>query len=107
MLDGSGLFPGDAIVPELTHHRDPVEGSPFTVTCSVIHTCPSHVPSLAWSHGTKENIIVAQKDILHRNWETQSILTFIPTEKYDHTEVSCMASYHGTCKEHLHCLCKT
>ncbi|KAJ8332800.1 hypothetical protein SKAU_G00416960 [Synaphobranchus kaupii] len=86
----------DPKIPKLNqHHQDPVEGSPFTVTCSVIHTCPSHVPSLTWSRGTQDKIIAEHKDMGHGNWETQSILTFIPTVGDDHAELTCTVTYRG------------
>ncbi|KAJ8287651.1 hypothetical protein COCON_G00003100 [Conger conger] len=85
----------DASKPKLSHHQEPVEGSPFTVICSVIHTCPSHFPTLTWSHGTQDKIITEHKDMGHGQWESQSILTFIPTQEDDHGEVSCTVTYYG------------
>ncbi|XP_035289575.1 myelin-associated glycoprotein-like isoform X2 [Anguilla anguilla] len=81
--------------PTLSHPHDPVEGSAYTIICSVYHTCPSHVPTLTWSHGTRGQIITMHKDSDHGRWETQSILTFIPKQEDDHQEVSCTVTHRG------------
>ncbi|XP_035289685.1 uncharacterized protein LOC118235906 isoform X2 [Anguilla anguilla] len=81
--------------PTLIHYQDPIEGSPFTIICSVHHTCPSHVPTLTWSHSTRGKIITVHKDSDHGTWETQSILTFTPTQEDDNKEVSCTVKYYG------------
>uniref|UniRef100_A0A1A7YHJ0 Ig-like domain-containing protein n=1 Tax=Iconisemion striatum TaxID=60296 RepID=A0A1A7YHJ0_9TELE len=70
-------------------------GKPYTVTCSVRHTCPSHMPTITWSHGSKDDVTEFYKDINSGNWETVSILTFIPDEKHDDTELICTATFNG------------
>uniref|UniRef100_A0A8C9R1J4 Immunoglobulin V-set domain-containing protein n=1 Tax=Scleropages formosus TaxID=113540 RepID=A0A8C9R1J4_SCLFO len=40
--------------PKLLYHEKAYEGSSYAITCSVIHTCPFHMPELIWSWGTGE-----------------------------------------------------
>ncbi|KAM4581204.1 myelin-associated glycoprotein isoform 1-T2 [Odontesthes bonariensis] len=85
--------------PVITSSRNPVQGKPFTVTCSVFHTCPSHVPKLKWNRKTSpEDIIETHIDIDSGRWRTESILTFIPQEQDDHTKLNCTAEFHGGVK---------
>ncbi|CAI5662739.1 unnamed protein product [Oreochromis niloticus] len=83
--------------PTLIQPKTATQGEPYTVTCSVIHTCPNHVPKLTWNLDIT-NIIVHHKDIKQGNWETQSILTFIPEEKDDNREITCTAEFNGGLK---------
>uniref|UniRef100_A0A8C4F7G0 CD80-like immunoglobulin C2-set domain-containing protein n=1 Tax=Dicentrarchus labrax TaxID=13489 RepID=A0A8C4F7G0_DICLA len=71
---------------------------PYTVTCSVTHTCPSHVPKLTWNKGTADMATEIRREVQRGLWEVQSILTFIPEEKDDHTDVTCTAAFHGKLK---------
>uniref|UniRef100_A0A3Q4MEE5 Ig-like domain-containing protein n=1 Tax=Neolamprologus brichardi TaxID=32507 RepID=A0A3Q4MEE5_NEOBR len=80
--------------PTLIQPKTATQGEPYTVTCSVIHTCPTHVPKLTWNLDSTK-VIVHHKDIKHGNWETQSILTFIPEEKDDNSEITCTAEFNG------------
>lgn len=73
---------------------------PFTITCSVRHTCPSRMPKLTWSKGATEEITEIHKDLSAGIWETQSILTFIPQEKDDDTELTCSALFSGGAQSH-------
>uniref|UniRef100_A0A3Q1FJP0 Ig-like domain-containing protein n=1 Tax=Acanthochromis polyacanthus TaxID=80966 RepID=A0A3Q1FJP0_9TELE len=84
----------DAPAPTLNHPPTAIEGQPYTVTCSIIHTCPSHWPELSWT-GRIGEIREDHKDIRSGNWETQSILTFVPEEKDDHSEITCTAEFFG------------
>uniref|UniRef100_A0A3Q1ESE1 Myelin-associated glycoprotein-like n=1 Tax=Acanthochromis polyacanthus TaxID=80966 RepID=A0A3Q1ESE1_9TELE len=84
----------DAPAPTLNHPPTAIEGQPYTVTCSIIHTCPSHWPKLSWT-GRIGEIREDHKDIRYGNWETQSILTFVPEEKDDHGEITCTAEFFG------------
>ncbi|XP_056612862.1 sialic acid-binding Ig-like lectin 14 [Triplophysa dalaica] len=80
--------------PPVLHSDDSVhEGQPAVFKCSVRHTCPSHQPTLTWSHKGKE--LVTYKDIGHGNWEVESILSFTPTSADDHTNIICTVQYHG------------
>ncbi|XP_007559598.1 myelin-associated glycoprotein-like isoform X2 [Poecilia formosa] len=81
--------------PELFQSNTAVQGKPYAVTCSVRHTCPSHVPVFTWSRGSKDDVIHIQKPVLSGIWETQSIMVFIPEEKDDHTQITCTAAFNG------------
>uniref|UniRef100_A0A3B4XU56 Myeloid cell surface antigen CD33-like n=1 Tax=Seriola lalandi dorsalis TaxID=1841481 RepID=A0A3B4XU56_SERLL len=81
--------------PSLVHLETGTEGHPYTVTCSVTHTCPSHVPTLTWSRSTPEKIVESHRQLHPGHWEIQSILTFIPEEKDDHSEITCTAVFNG------------
>ncbi|KAL3980913.1 ETS domain-containing transcription factor ERF [Sarotherodon galilaeus] len=80
--------------PTLIQPMAATQGEPYTVICSVMHTCPTHVPTLTWNWKT-EGIIVYHRLILSGNWETQSILTFIPEETDDNRELTCTAAFNG------------
>ncbi|XP_008283241.1 myelin-associated glycoprotein [Stegastes partitus] len=79
--------------PEL-NPKTAIEGQPYTVTCSVFHTCPSHVPKLSWT-GRTGQVSEEHKDIRSGNWEIQSIFTFVPEEKDDHSQITCTAEFFG------------
>ncbi|XP_035987950.1 myeloid cell surface antigen CD33-like isoform X1 [Fundulus heteroclitus] len=81
--------------PKFGPLKPAVEGKPYTVTCSIRHTCASHWPEITWSRGSKDDIIEVHKDINGGIWETESILAFIPEEKDDHTNLTCTAKFHG------------
>ncbi|XP_070768739.1 myeloid cell surface antigen CD33-like [Enoplosus armatus] len=81
--------------PTLTHPKTAIQDHPYTVTCSVTHTCPTHVPKLTWSRGTADGIIEVHREIYLGKWEAQSILTFTPEEKDDHSEVTCTSQFNG------------
>ncbi|XP_026041597.1 myelin-associated glycoprotein-like isoform X2 [Astatotilapia calliptera] len=83
--------------PTVIKPKTATQGEAYTVTCSVIHTCPTHVPKLTWNLDSTK-VIVHHKDIKHGNWETQSILTFIPEEKDDNSEITCTAEFNGVLK---------
>ena len=72
-----------------------IQDHPYTVTCSVIHTCPSHRPILTWSRGTVNEVTVVFRELQYGYWEELSILTFIPKEEDDHSELTCTAKFHG------------
>lgn len=81
-------------VPVLTHAKTAYEGQPYTITCTVPHTCPSHVPKLTWEQKTTTpQVTKRNKDIHFGNWEAESILAFVPEEKDDHTEITCKAQF--------------
>uniref|UniRef100_A0A3Q1G9A6 Ig-like domain-containing protein n=1 Tax=Acanthochromis polyacanthus TaxID=80966 RepID=A0A3Q1G9A6_9TELE len=84
----------NTLPPTLNHPLRAIEGQPYTVTCSIFHTCPSHWPKLSWT-GRSGEVREYHKDIRYGNWETQSILTFVPEEKDDHSEITCTAEFFG------------
>uniref|UniRef100_A0A672L7J0 Ig-like domain-containing protein n=1 Tax=Sinocyclocheilus grahami TaxID=75366 RepID=A0A672L7J0_SINGR len=79
--------------PELQAEQSVPEGEPAVFKCSVRHTCPSYQPTLTWSHTGKATINI--KDIRHGNWETESVLTFVPQKEDDHTSITCTVKHHG------------
>uniref|UniRef100_A0A3B4F2B3 Si:ch73-380l3.2 n=1 Tax=Pundamilia nyererei TaxID=303518 RepID=A0A3B4F2B3_9CICH len=81
------------IKPTLTQPMAATQGEPYTAICSVMHTCPTHVPTLTWNWKTER--IVYHRLIHSGNWETLSILTFIPEEKDDNRELTCTAGFNG------------
>ncbi|KAM9353689.1 myeloid cell surface antigen CD33-like [Symphorus nematophorus] len=85
----------EAPKPTVSNPKAVIQDHPLTITCSVIHTCPSHLPTLTWSRGSTDEVTVTHREIHRGNWEAQSILTFIPQENDDHSEVTCTAEFHG------------
>ena len=81
--------------PTLIPPKTAIQGHPYMVTCSVIHTCPSHVPKLTWSRGTTEEILEVHREIHQGTWEAQSTLMFIAEENDDHTDITCNARFSG------------
>ncbi|CAK6960433.1 myelin-associated glycoprotein-like isoform X1 [Scomber scombrus] len=81
--------------PTLIPPKTAIQGHPYTITCLVRHTCPSHIPQLTWSRGTAEEILEVHREIHQGTWEAQSTLTFIPEEKDDHTDITCTAGFFG------------
>ncbi|XP_050957762.1 sialic acid-binding Ig-like lectin 14 [Labeo rohita] len=89
--------------PELQAEQSLQEGEPAVFKCSVKHTCPSHQPTLTWSHSG--NTIMGYKNIGHGNWEAESLLTFTPTKEDDHTSVTCTVKYHGNVQGEMTATC--
>uniref|UniRef100_A0A3B3CHC3 Ig-like domain-containing protein n=1 Tax=Oryzias melastigma TaxID=30732 RepID=A0A3B3CHC3_ORYME len=81
------------IKPNLS--RAAFEGKTFTVTCSVRHTCPSFRPKLSWSRGNADQIFEKHEEISPGIWVMESVLTFVPEEKDDHSQLNCTAVFHG------------
>uniref|UniRef100_A0A3B5AFD8 Myelin-associated glycoprotein-like n=1 Tax=Stegastes partitus TaxID=144197 RepID=A0A3B5AFD8_9TELE len=85
------------LIPPTLTLPDPdtaIEGQPFTVTCSVAHTCPSRAPKLSWT-GKHGQVREEHKDIRSGNWEIKSILAFVPKLKDNNTEITCKAEFFG------------
>ncbi|KAG7242185.1 hypothetical protein INR49_024231, partial [Caranx melampygus] len=89
------IFTANPKEPSLVHPETATEGHPYTVTCSVIHTCPSHMPKLTWSRSGTDKPTESHRQLHHGYWEIQSILTIIPEEKDDHSVVTCTAEFNG------------
>ncbi|XP_056142156.1 myelin-associated glycoprotein-like [Lampris incognitus] len=81
--------------PTLTFSKKVIQGHPYSAVCSVIHTCPSHMPTITWSKSSSDEPLEAHKYHGSGNWETQSILTFIPEESDDHSEIICTVRFYG------------
>lgn len=79
----------------MTSQKVAIQDHPYTVTCSVTHTCPSHRPKLTWSRGTANEVTHMFRELQFGYWEELSILTFIPKEDDDHSELTCTAKFHG------------
>ncbi|KAI4904655.1 hypothetical protein NFI96_019432, partial [Prochilodus magdalenae] len=69
-------------------------GTPAAFKCSIKHTCPSHPPTITWSHFNSE-ATWNNRDLLHGNWEVESLLTLIPNEEHDFTDITCNVTFHG------------
>lgn len=69
-----------------------VEDKPYVITCSISHTCPSHVPQLTWNREQAEEM---HKPCVAGLCEIVSILTIIPKEADDRSDVVCTASFNG------------
>ncbi|KAL7849086.1 hypothetical protein SRHO_G00207090 [Serrasalmus rhombeus] len=80
--------------PKLEQMKTLEDGVPATFKCSIRHTCPSHPPTITWSRSNSEATL-SNRDILHGNWEVESLLILIPTEKDDFTDLTCTVSFHG------------
>lgn len=89
------LFTADPPKPTLLHSMTATQGRPYSITCSVIHTCPSHAPQLTWSRGAADEIFENHRELNPGNWEAASILTFIAQEKDDDQEYTCTAKFNG------------
>ncbi|XP_040899794.1 myelin-associated glycoprotein-like isoform X3 [Toxotes jaculatrix] len=81
--------------PSLVHSPTATEGRPYVVTCTVTHTCPSHVPKFTWSRSNTDRPTEVHRLIHNGLWEAQSILTFIPQAMDDHSELTCTAVFNG------------
>ncbi|RVE62524.1 hypothetical protein OJAV_G00157770 [Oryzias javanicus] len=80
---------------KLTPSRAAFEGKAYTATCSVRHTCPTFSPKLSWSRGNADQILEKHEEINPGVWIMESILTFVPEEKDDHSQLNCTAAFHG------------
>lgn len=67
-----------------------VEDEPFTLSCSLTHTCPSSAPQLTWN---REQAKVMHRPCVEGSCEMVSLLTIIPKEADDHSEVVCTATF--------------
>ncbi|XP_015254785.1 PREDICTED: myelin-associated glycoprotein-like isoform X1 [Cyprinodon variegatus] len=81
--------------PKLGPLKTAIQGKPYTITCSIRHTCPSHPPKLTWTHGTVDDIIESHEDVYSGVWQTESVLSFIPEEKDDDSLLTCTATFNG------------
>lgn len=91
------LFTANPPKPKVTQPKVASEDHPYIVTCSVTHTCPSpsHRPNLTWSRGEEGEISEVHRELHLGNWEVMSILTFMPKDKDDHSELKCTANFDG------------
>ncbi|XP_066515806.1 myeloid cell surface antigen CD33-like [Hoplias malabaricus] len=73
------------------------EGTAASLRCFVTHTCPSHPPTITWSHFNSE-ATQSTRYLDNGIWEVESLLTFTPTEEDDHTKITCSINFHGNKK---------
>ncbi|XP_047455636.1 myeloid cell surface antigen CD33-like [Mugil cephalus] len=85
----------DAPKPVLTPPKSGIEGHPYTIICSVTHTCPSHVPKFTWNRGNGEEVTEIHKQLYPGTWEATSTLTFLAEAKDDYTDLTCSAEFYG------------
>lgn len=78
--------PAEPATPEMTY-RNAIQGHPYTITCSVIHSCPSAWPQLTWSRGSAKDILEIHRKLPLGLWDLTSVLTFIPQENDNHEEI--------------------
>ncbi|KAF5900621.1 sialic acid-binding Ig-like lectin 14, partial [Clarias magur] len=83
--------------PRLDKEEYLVEGTAAIFKCSVKHTCPTHHPTIEWSHKGDKNIL-SYKEQGHGVWEVESLLSFTATRKDDHTSITCTVTFHGNIK---------
>lgn len=89
------FFVADSKKPLMTAPAGVIADHPYTLICSVTHTCPSNLPNLTWSRG-QVNEVTQVPRVCHLGYcEVQSILTFIPREEEDHSEITCTAKFYG------------
>lgn len=69
-----------------------VEDQPYTLTCSIHHTCPSNAPQLTWNRAEAKQV---HKPCMQGGCEVVSILTIVPKEEDDRSELVCAASFQG------------
>ncbi|XP_054639223.1 myelin-associated glycoprotein [Dunckerocampus dactyliophorus] len=81
--------------PTLIHGSTAIQGHSYIVSCSVSHTCPTHVPTLTWNRGASRDVMTIHKEVHAGFWEVQSILTIVPKATDDHAEVTCTAMFYG------------
>lgn len=84
----------EPVKPTMTYKKA-IQGHPFTIACSVTHTCPTAWPQIKWSRGSTDDVTEHRRNIYEGLWELNSILTFIPQEKDDHQEITCTALFNG------------
>lgn len=53
------------------------------------------MPNLTWSRGNADEVTEMNKELTLGYWEILSILTFIPKERDDHSELTCTATFNG------------
>lgn len=79
----------------MTAPAEAIEYHPYTLTCSVTHTCPSNVPKLTWSRGRANEVTQGPGGCHSGSCKVQSILTLIPQEEDDHSKITCTAEFMG------------
>lgn len=78
--------------PLMSILTEAVEHQPYTLTCSISHTCPSNAPQLTWNREKAQEV---HKPCVQGECEVVSILTIIPKEEDDRTNIVCTAKFNS------------
>lgn len=79
----------------MTAPAEAIADHPYTIICSVAHTCPSNLPKLTWSRFQAKDVTQVVRVCRLGECEVQSILTLIPGEKDDHSKITCTVEFNG------------
>uniref|UniRef100_A0A8B9H0W6 Immunoglobulin V-set domain-containing protein n=1 Tax=Astyanax mexicanus TaxID=7994 RepID=A0A8B9H0W6_ASTMX len=79
---------------QLTVDGNPEEGGTISITCSVVHTCPSSPPILTFG-GISGEIQNNQTDLGSGSWRTQSTISFPARVSDQGREVGCWVQHSG------------
>lgn len=85
----------DTNKPLMSIFNEAVEDQPYTLTCSIRHTCPSNAPQLTWNRDKAKEV---HKPCVQGDCEVVSILTIIPKEEDDRSDIICTANFQGGMK---------
>ncbi|XP_075882409.1 sialic acid-binding Ig-like lectin 13 isoform X2 [Nelusetta ayraudi] len=85
----------DTNKPLMSIFNEAVEDQPYTLTCSIRHTCPSNAPQLTWNRDKAKEV---HKPCVQGDCEVVSILTIIPKEEDDRSDIICTANFQGGLK---------
>ncbi|KAG1951994.1 B-cell receptor CD22-like [Pimephales promelas] len=80
--------------PTVSVKDEVTSGDSVTATCTVLHSCPSDLPRVTWSHvGSHSSLSQPQS---HDQWKVESYnLTFTPSSKDHDKNLSCSAEFRG------------
>jgi len=86
--------PGSPEKPTVSVKDEVTSGDSVTATCTVLHSCPSDLPRVTWSHvGSHSSLSQPQS---HDQWKVESYnLTFTPSSKDHDKNLSCSAEFRG------------
>ncbi|KAK7172108.1 hypothetical protein R3I93_004416 [Phoxinus phoxinus] len=80
--------------PTVSVKDEVTSGDSVTATCTVLHSCPSDLPRINWSHdGSRSSPSQPQS---HGQWKVTSYnLTFTPSREDHNKHLSCSAEFKG------------
>ncbi|XP_051864872.1 sialoadhesin-like [Pristis pectinata] len=79
--------------PEILLPGNLTEGTPVTIVCKAIYTCPENRPSLTWSELPNSTVNVFAEN---SSGEISSVLAFTPSFVHHSGTVRCTVDYSGT-----------
>lgn len=85
----------DTNKPLMSIFNEAVEDQPYTLTCSIRHSCPSNAPQFTWNRDKAKEV---HKPCVQGECEVVSMLTIIPKEEDDRSDIICTANFHGGMK---------